>query len=675
MLNNQNSTFIENNFPIAEISRLALKEGNSKRPVYQIHKWWARRLSSIVRGLIIGSALTNKHTEEDFWNAFYGKNKLNEYTIMDIFMGGGSSLVEAKKTGAKTIGIDIDPMACFVTQKELEHVDFLQLKKTYNIIEKKLAAKIRSFYITKVNGETKPIINFFWVYSVVCPECETSFDAHPHYKVYNTDKEQGVVCKCCGKLSVIDVERKILVCKNCNKRTQINKGPFIRGKCTCPSCKEKFNLKDYVHGTQNLKMFALEYEDKGKRFYKEISVFDQEKLDAVNQEYEIVKKELLIPSALISIENDKDKRPLTHGYNYYSDLFNKRQLLSLGYILNEIANIDDENIKSWFILAFSDSLASNNILCSYAFGYRKLTPLFGIHAYTVPSRPVETNVWGTGGLGRGSFEKTFNKMIKSKTYCKKPYEIKIKNNKSIKVSTGEVISSIVTNDYKTFYENKADTLIMNQSSEKLDNIINKSVDLILTDPPYYDNLHYSHLADFYFQWLKNFIQDGKTNPTENSLFAQNNNEETYNTFKTRLENIFKESCKKLSDNGMMVFSYHHNKQNAWKAIGEALKNSNFIITKIFPIRSEGSSAYHSGEKTIKWDSILIVRKKTDLYESTKIEFKDFVEEWTMKIQKDNLSMNSNDKLSFFRSLAVQYYVNYNIDFNELFQEEVFKKAF
>lgn len=666
MLNSQNSTFIENNFPIAEISRLALKEGNSKRPVYQLHKWWARRLSSIVRGLIVGSTLTNKHTEEDFWNAFYGKNKLNEYTIMDIFMGGGSSLVEAKKTGAKTIGIDIDPMACFVTQKELEHVDFLQLKKTYNIIEKKLAAKIRSFYTTKVNGETKPIINFFWVYNVVCPECETNFDAHPHYKVYNTDKEQGVVCKCCGKLSVIDVKRKILVCKNCNKRTQINEGPFTRGKCTCPSCKEKFNLKDYVHGTQNLKMFALEYEDKGKRFYKEISLFDQEKLDEVNKEYELVKKELLIPNALISIENDNDKRPLTHGYNYYSDLFSKRQLLSLGYILKEISNIDDENIKSWFILAFSDSLASNNMLCSYAFGYRKLTPLFGIHAYTVPARPVETNVWGTGGLGRGSFEKTFNKMIKSKSYCTNPYEVKLKSNNPTKIFTNEQVESIVTNEANKFYNNEADTLILNQSSENLYQVKDKSVDLILTDPPYYDNLHYSHLADFYFQWIKNFINNSNTNPLTNALFAQNDTIETFETFKSRLEKIFKEAHNKLTDQGMMVFSYHHNKENAWRAIGEALKNSEFVVSNVFPIRSEGNSAYHSSEQTIKWDSILVMRKK--LKTTTEFDVNVLIDFWSTKISQDKLDMKQNDKLSFFRSLAVQAYTCSNIDLDTILKE-------
>lgn len=659
-------TYIEKHFPIKKISELALKEGNSKRPVYQIHKWWARRLSSIVRGLIIGTSLNEKDTEEDFWKAFYSKNSLNEYTIMDIFMGGGSSLVEAKKMGAKTIGIDIDPMACFVTRKELEKVNLDELKKVYTRIENKLAKKIRNLYTTKVDGNIENVINYFWVYNVNCPECSENFNVHPHYKLYSTNKEQGIVCKSCGKVDIIDIKNKINSCKKCGVKTHIEESTFQRGKCTCPTCKNKFLLKDYIKGNRNLKLFAIEYEKNGKRFYKETTEDDNLNYKKINKEFKSIESNLKIPTTKISISNEKDKRPLTHGYKYYKELFNNRQLLSLGLILVEIEKIKNDNIKSWFLLAFSDSLASNNMLCSYAFGYRKLTPLFGIHAYTVPARPVENNVWGTGGLGRGSFEKTFNKMLKSKSYCNNPYEVTISNNKTKKVCTGEFIESIVTSNPEKFYNSQADSLILNQSSEKLDNIRNKSVNLILTDPPYYDNLHYSHLADFYYQWLDGLISSNNTNAIKNSLFAQNDLIDTYSVFKNRLTNIFKEANKKLTDNGMMVFSYHHNKENAWKAIGESLKDSGFVITKVFPIRSEGQSAYHSSSQTIKWDSIVIVRKIK--YKILDISLNSLIKLWNKKIEIEKLELNNNDKLSFFRSLAIQVYTHTNYKIEELFAE-------
>lgn len=666
MSNQPNTSYIENTFPIQKISQLAIKEGNSKKPIYQLHKWWARRLSSIVRGLIIGSTLSYKDQEEDFWNRFYNKNQFNELTVMDIFMGGGSSLVEAKKMGAKTIGVDIDPLACFITRQELAKINFDELKFEFKKIEKKIATQIKNYYTTKIENNNYPVINYFWVYNVNCPNCDTNFDAHPHYQIYTLNEEQGVICKSCGKLAVIHKDRKILQCSNCSKRTTILKGIFKRGKCKCPSCKHNFSLKSNIQATKNLKLFALEYEKEGKRFYKETTPQDVALYEYVAKEFELNKKDLKIPQTKISIENDNDKRPISHGYKLYKDLFNSRQLFSLGLILKEIINVENENIRNWLILTFSDSLAANNMLCSYAFGYRKLTPLFGIHAYTVPARPVENNVWGTNGLGRGSFQKTFNKMIKSKQYCQNPYEIKLDNNQTKKIYTKEFIQSKVTHKAEEFYNNEADSLILNQSSEELNNVKDNSVNLILTDPPYYDNLHYSHLADFYYQWIKNFIYTNNTNQTKNSLFAQNDSKETYEIFKNRLTNIFSECYKKLNDDGLMVFSYHHNKENAWKAIGESLKNNNFYISNIFPIRSEGQSAYHSSEQTIKWDSIVVVRKK--MKHHTKLDLETLTNNWEEKIFQQKLDLKPSDKLSFYRSLGVMYYCS-NIEANI---EDIFK---
>lgn len=659
-------TYIENSFPIKEISDLALREGNSKRPVYQLHKWWARRLSAVVRGLLIAANLPYNSSQKDFWKQYYSANQLDGYTVMDIFMGGGSSLVEAKKMGAKTIGVDIDPLACFITRKELESANFDQLKEEYNSLQQRISAKIRSMYLTEVNGKSLPVINYFWVYKVECPECNSSFEAHPHYKIFESKEKQGVICSHCGKLHYIAAKQQNFVCEDCQLKTIIATGPFKRGKCTCTKCNFSFALKDHLQGNKSLHLFALEYESNGKRNYKEATDADRSFFQQVEVEFAQNKNLFRIPDAAISVANEKERRPVSHGYKKHKDLFNSRQLYTLGILLNEILSIQDTTIQSWFLLAFSDSLASNNMLCSYAYGYQKLTPLFGIHAYTVPARPVENNVWGTGGLGRGTFEKTFNKMLKSKAYCDTPYELKLKGKTPQKILTGEKISSIVTHDFKMFYQNKADALILNQSSEKLNEINDQSVDLILTDPPYYDNLHYSHLADFYMQWLNGHIFYNNTDPTKNSLFAQNDADDSLALFTNRLKTIFQEAYKKLKPDGMMIFSYHHNKENAWRAIAEALKESGFIITKVFPIRSEGQSAYHTSEQSIKWDSIIVARKTSREVDCHNLQ--ELLSKWERYINQEKLELNYSDKLSFYRSLAVQVYTASDKELGSLFKD-------
>lgn len=657
-----NVAYIEKNLPIKKISDLALKEGNSKKPVYEIHKWWARRLSVIVRALIISGLLPESATEELFWEKFYSKN-LSNITVLDCFMGGGTSLVEAKKLGIKTIGIDIDPMACFITKKELEECKEETIVKEFKRLEEKVGNEIRSLYTTEVNGEKYPIINIFWVYEVECEKCKSKVETHPHYKLYYNKKEQVVFCSKCGTIETIDINDKEIICSECGEKTIISDGPYKRGYCTCPECGNKFKLLGKVDGSNNLKMFAIEYENKLKRNYKKVDEDDVRLYEDVCMEAKSSLKNYYLPNKEILVENRKDKRPVSHGYKNYKDLFNSRQLLSLAQIYDAIIKIQDKSIREWLMIAFSDCLASNNLLCNYAYGYKKLTPLFGIHAYTVPVRPVENNVWGSGSYGRGTFEKAINKLIKSKKYCNKPYECNL-NEKGViqKKFTNEKIASKVTNDPTEFYNGSYDSLIINSSSEKLDIIKDQSIDMILTDPPYYDNLNYSELADFYYQWIKNELICNGTNAINNSLYVNYSEEFYHEKYESRLTAIFKECYKKLKDDGIMIFSYHHNKEDAWTALGNSIKDSNFVITNVLPIRSEGTSGYHTSENTIKWDSVIVLRKKVDgLYDVKNINILELMEYWEKYIKAEKLQMKLCDKVSFYRSLAIMSYSNVNYE--------------
>jgi len=91
--------YIETDFPIGMLSFLAERESWRKevyRPVYYIHKWWAKRIGSVFRGIIIGACLDNKN---DFFSSFYGKNDFSNLTVLDPFMGSGVTIGEAIKLG------------------------------------------------------------------------------------------------------------------------------------------------------------------------------------------------------------------------------------------------------------------------------------------------------------------------------------------------------------------------------------------------------------------------------------------------------------------------------------------------------------------------------------------------------------------------------------------------
>jgi adenine-specific DNA methylase len=121
-------SYILKDFPIEKLNEIALKEAHSKKPIYQIHKWFARRVGSIFRMIILTTFLPQDISETELWRKFYQKTDLGGKIILDPFMGGGTTVIEALKLGCKVIGIDIHPVAWFIKKKLVEPLDIENFK-------------------------------------------------------------------------------------------------------------------------------------------------------------------------------------------------------------------------------------------------------------------------------------------------------------------------------------------------------------------------------------------------------------------------------------------------------------------------------------------------------------------------------------------------------------------
>ncbi len=94
-------SYITKDFPIERLNEIVLKEANAKKPIHQIHKWWARRLGSIFRMIILTTFSPSDISENEFWRKFYHKTDFRGKIILDPFMGGGTTVIEALKLGAR----------------------------------------------------------------------------------------------------------------------------------------------------------------------------------------------------------------------------------------------------------------------------------------------------------------------------------------------------------------------------------------------------------------------------------------------------------------------------------------------------------------------------------------------------------------------------------------------
>ena len=159
---NRPKTCLEVDFPILPVNQVAIIEGNAGKPIYQMSKWWARRRSSVFRSMLIAAATKapedKSHAAKLVWDNYYAnhqkKGAFKHLKVADIFMGGGTTLVEGSRLGMQMYGNDLNPVAWFVVKQELANVDLDEVKRLLAEIEAEVKPQIIPFYYCDgPNGE------------------------------------------------------------------------------------------------------------------------------------------------------------------------------------------------------------------------------------------------------------------------------------------------------------------------------------------------------------------------------------------------------------------------------------------------------------------------------------------------------------------------------------------
>jgi adenine-specific DNA methylase len=110
----------------------------------------------------------------------------------------------------------------------------------------------------------------------------------------------------------------------------------------------------------------------------------------------------------------------------------------------------------------------------------------------------------------------------------------------------------------------------------------------------------------------------------------------------------------------MVFTFHHRQVEAWDALARALLGASFVVTNVFPVRSEGKSGFHSTAGTIKWDCVLVCRPEDQVASEKPSSHRGFLHsvksrhsKWKRRLKKADLIFGWADSLSLGYALAVQ----------------------
>lgn len=160
------------------------------------------------------------------------------------------------------------------------------------------------------------------------------------------------------------------------------------------------------------------------------------------------------------------------------------------------------------------------------------------------------------------------------------------------------------------------------SATELADSANRSVDFVITDPPFGDNLFYSDLANFFFAWLRIPLR-GEYPPLFTPTQTPNAQEalkpralpedEGDQYYYDRLTPCWAEAHRVLKDGGLLAFTFHHSEDSQWEIVLRSLFDAGFILQQTFPIASDEmkGEAGSFGAKGTEYDMIHVCRKRLE----------------------------------------------------------------
>ena len=610
---------IEARFDIPFVAALALREKQIQqkyRPVIAVHKWFARRPGSLFRALTLA-----EFGEAPLIDLYFTGNDFPGRKVADPFMGGGTPLIEANRVGCDVTGFDINPMAAWIVREEIAHLNLVAYQTAAERLLAELRREVEKFYLTDCAhyGDTEvPVKYFLWVKVVDCGACGKEVDLFPGYLVAEDSRHplNVLVCPACGDLNEVNDRSAPGACHRCNTQLRI-KGPAGRGRCICSYCGHENKYPRASEGPMRHRLFAIEYynphrkmEHKG-RFFKKPDTNDLARVAEAEKRWQEMEARF-VPNQRI-LPGDETNRLHRWGYSHYRQMFNARQLLGLELTCRLISEIEDDRLHQALATNLSDLLRYQNLLCRYSTGALKSLDIFSVHGFPVGHIQCESNFLGivdgnSANVGSGGWTNIVAKYIKAKLYCDAPFEVQRQGTRNIQVPVqGEWIGDKLNG-------NRPRSIAIHCTDATMIDLAPNSLDAVFTDPPYFGNVQYGELMDFCYVWLRRIAGDkaeGFWRPStraEEELTGNVTQSRGLAHFTIGLSRIYRHMADALKSGGPFVFTYHHNKIDAYYAIGVAVLDAGLTCSASFPCPAEmGGSIHIHGTASSIVDTVFVCR--------------------------------------------------------------------
>lgn len=590
-------------FPVDEVNALAAIETFNKhlfRPNTYLHKWWARRSGTTFRAILKQLADDPAHRD------YYATGGLDNKVILDPMLGGGTTLHEAMRLGARVIGSDIDPIPVLQARASLTRLPLAEKAAAFRAFFEPLAARLAPLFET------------------TCPACQAS--AETQFVLYGVKKR----CACRTVVMVDSLNlreetdgRVVRLASDTGeiyiseRSRDSREQAFIYEKAvrTCPDCGQPFaEDKSIPYWQRYVPLVVVGQCPVHGQFFKAVEAADREQIAVAEVIY--LSRSWLPHDTLSVPRGPKSGDLLARGVENYMDLFTPRQALYLAYAHELLQTVDSVH-RRWLALLVSTSLEFNSLLCGYK-GSDKRRPgairhVFSHHAYSFPYTALENNPVFSGNTS-GTLGRLYRDRIEAATrWANAPIERRYGNGAWQKVTLhGEVDGGTALASFDELLATPNSFLVMQQDSSHLP-LPDGSVDHVVTDPPYFDSVQYSDLADFFRVWLRWFLPDAARWDYDVGGSAVAETDKAGAKYQAVLGAIWREAHRVLKKpSGRLIFTFHHWRADAWIHLTLALKHADFRLVATYTVHSENPISVHIRQlNALKHDSILVLAPKAD----------------------------------------------------------------
>lgn len=632
--------------PYVDLSVMARVEAHRKniyRPPYYVHKWWARRIGSVFRGIVLDMLLPEG---EDVMDAYYRHHDFSDVVVLDPFMGGGTTVGEALRLGCKVVGCDLNPVAWYLVTQAMRRADVPKLVESFQQVADQVVEPISDMYRTTCDGCGGQAATQYtaWVKQVPCGSCGALANLHLSSLIMADMATKGaglVDCPSCGHPWWVPSVKEVTECPGCAHR-------FVpAGKRTknthyrCDSCGHSDRIlavlgEEKDPPSHRMRSLTVWCDACGKRHLKPTEA-DQARYDAIASDVAARFDELHVPREAIPAGfNTNQMRK--YGYRHWHQMFNPRQLRGLDLLFAAVRRVEDAPSRELLTLLASASLEFNSMFCgAKGLGTGAIRHVFAHHAFIPAKEPLEANLWGVH-RSSGGYSTLFNeRLLRGRSWADAPIERRFTGNKAEKVPVlGERLAGRPADRFEQLQAGQADMLLLNKSSECLDEVPDASVDVVITDPPFADSVMYSELSDYFYVWLRQALSEEyesfATPLVDDTREAVHNPERGRDGafYTTVLGNVFAEGARKLKPGGKMAFTFHHSGEGAWRHIEDALVFAGFVVERWWPVFAEMESGVplHGKENNGHLDIVFVCAKAG---EATEPAAQDGIEEMARKL--------------------------------------------